>query len=167
MLLAQPAVPGEQAERILRLHGRGFSFEVVEPPGWLLDTRSAPQVANFIFYPEGGEWRGSDRVIFARFVPRRPEESTGEFLRTDRENFGKQCPLGNDGQAVSPGEAVSGFSLQRFDCPPSKPELVAVRSVPGFFVVFVLVAPEDDVPARKAFDAILRSFKWREGEVGE
>ncbi|GAB4220108.1 MAG: hypothetical protein Kow001_00480 [Acidobacteriota bacterium] len=152
---------GEAPEgRLLQLHGRGFSFEVLEPEGWVLDTESAPQIANFIFHPRGVNWRRADAVIYARFTPRRLGEPLDSFLEENRRNFYSTCPGGADSR-VEALEAAP-FQVFRFDCTGSRTELVAFAEFPGYFVIFALAGRDAAAvaPGESTLRAILQSFRW-------
>lgn len=155
---------GEVTEgKILELHGRGFSFQVLEPEGWVLDTYSAPQIANFIFHPQGMNWRRADAVIYSRFAPRNSGENLETFLQENRDQFFTSCPEGEESELKHlKGQPVEPFRLFRYTCPRGQTELVAFAEYPGHFVVFALtgrnaaaIAP-GEVPLR----GILQSFRW-------
>ncbi len=152
---------GEAPEgRLLQLHGRGFSFEVLEPEGWLLDTESAPQIANFIFHPRGVNWRRADAVIYARFTPRRSEERLEAFLEENRRHFYATCPGGTESRAVALD--TGSFQVFRFECTGSRTELVAFAEFPGYFVIFALTGRDAQsiAPGEVPLRGILRSFRW-------
>jgi hypothetical protein len=152
---------GEAAEgRLLQLHGRGFSFEVLEPEGWVLDTESAPQIANFIFHPQGVNWRRADAVIYARFTPRHPDERLASFLEENRRHFYSTCPGGSDSRVEALG--ADPFEVFRFDCAGSRTEFVAFAEFPGYFVIFALSGRDAAAvaPGESPLRAILQSFRW-------
>lgn len=162
LLLALQLAP--QQGRLLELHGRGFSFSVLEPEGWELVPRAAPQIATFIFQRKGTNWRRSESVIFVRFVPREANQSVEEFMALNRGQFLEQCPFAEDGEMEAPFEAVEDFLTAEFSCTGVREEFVAARAASRFFLVFVLSsgnpsALRADAPVLKR---ILASFKWNE-----
>lgn len=150
----------------VRLYGKGFSFQVRQPQGWTLDTRSAPQLANFIFYPEGNDWRKAEAVVYVRFVPKEGSETLEEFVMTSDRDFKESCPFGDDpDEAPVPIPAVERFLTRVYNCPGTRSEVDAVTEVPRFFVVFVLssdVSETSKAASVDAFSEIIRSFKWLE-----
>jgi hypothetical protein len=148
--------------RLVNLNGRNFSIQVLEPEGWELDTRSAPQLANFIFYPEGVNWRDSDAIVFARLIPRSSEESVEEFSAQNRIRFEEGCPFAEPEQKESLPLAVDRFAIQVYDCPGVRKEIVAITSIPGFFAVFALSLQnlEVEAGALESFEKIVDSFRW-------
>ena len=148
--------------RLVNLNGRNFSIQVLEPEGWKLDTRSAPQLANFIFYPEGVNWRDSDAIVFARLIPRSSEESVEEFSAQNRIRFEEGCPFAEPEQKESLPLSVDRFAIQVYDCPGVRKEIVAITSIPGFFAVFALSLQnlEVEAGALESFEKIVDSFRW-------
>lgn len=161
-------IPLQDEGRIVNLNGRNFSFQVLEPAGWKLDTRSAPQLANFILYPEDVDWRRAEAVVYARLIPRSSSESEEEFLAENRERFEKGCPFADPEQDDAP-ISVDRFSIQVYDCPGVRKEIFAITSVPGFFAVFALSLQNGEAEANSldAFQKIVASFKWFARRGGE
>jgi hypothetical protein len=162
ILILVPLLATESPGRVLRLSGNGFVLQLVEPDGWRLATRAAPQIANFIFHPVGEEWRRSDRVIFVRLVPRAGVESLESFIESTRGNFRERCLGGSDNLDRPTVREVPGFIIEDFSCFGMREEVLAFRQVPGYFVVFTLaVNPggslEEAVPVLRQ---ILISFRW-------
>jgi hypothetical protein len=136
----------------------------MEPEGWELATRAALQIADFILYPEGTDWRRADVVIYVRFVDHEEYENCNEFIESSREQFRAQCPLGDSEIATESLQRVSGFLVEEFRCAGIREEIIAVTDVPDRFVVFSLTAQtghsiDHSIPVLKE---ILRSFKWYE-----
>jgi hypothetical protein len=154
----------ETGDRLLRLSGSTFSIELVEPLGWKLATRAAPQIANFIFHPEGTDWRRAEAVIFVRIVPRASSETVREFIEVSDKRFRERCPF-EDGHD-NPGALyeVPGFQIGEYRCPGIRDELLAVTEVPGSFVVFTLSTESEGMVDRSApvLRKILTSFRWYE-----
>jgi hypothetical protein len=154
----------ENDDRLMRLSGSTFSLELVEPAGWRLATRAAPQIANFILHPEGQDWRRAESVIYVRIVPREKDETAQEFLESSDERFRERCPFadGEGRQAVL--QEVPGFLVREFLCPGVRDEIVALREVPGAFVVFTLSTGPGGMVEKSALalEKILVSFRWRE-----
>ncbi len=156
--------------RIVSLNGRNFSIQVLEPEGWKLDTRSAPQLANFIFHPDDVNWRRADAVIFARMIPRSSDDSEEEFVALNRTRFEEGCPFAEPEQADSQLLSVDRFTIQVYDCPGVRKEIVAITSVPGFFAVFALSLQnrEAEGSSLRSFEKIVTSFRWSaKGSAGE
>lgn len=171
VLILVPLLSTGSPGRVLRLSGNGFVLQLAEPSGWRLETRAAPQIANFIFHPVGEEWRRADTVIFVRLVPRAGVESLESFVETARENFRERCLGGADNVDRPIVKEVPGFIIEDFSCFGMREEVLAFRQVPGYFVVFTLVVHpggslQEAVPVLRQ---ILISFRWREQSepVGE
>ncbi len=154
--------PSEKDGRLLHLSGSSFSLEVLEPEGWQLATRAAPQIANFIFHPEGTDWRRAEAVIYVRIVPREETEKREEFVESSRERFREQCPFfGSEPEAKS-SQQVAEFLVEEFRCPSIRQEIMAVREVPRFFLIFSL-SGQTETPLEKyigVFRRILTSLRW-------
>lgn len=161
-LLSFQGVYTEAEGRILQLYGKDFSFKVIEPEGWVLDTRSAPQIANFIFHPVGQDWRRAEAVIFARFIARSDETTLNGFLEENQTQFEEDCPFAEGDMPEFVSEKVNDFELRSYICPGFGNEIVAVKEVPRFFVLFSLNSSMNEglkggFPALKQ---ILHSFQW-------
>lgn len=151
--------------RVVQMYGRGFSFQVAEPAGWTLDTRAAPQIANFIFHRQGENWRRSDAFILARFVKKKKDDTLQSFIEQNLDKFVVACPSGRESEERPDGlEQVDPFRVQIYDCPGVRKEVVATGDFDRYFVVFVLsserVPAMDD--ALPALEEILSSFHWFE-----
>jgi len=156
--------------RLVSLNGRNFSIQVLEPEGWKLDTRSAPQIANFIFHPEDVSWRRADAVIFVRMLPRSSDDSEEEFAALNRTRFEEGCPFAEPEQVDSPLLSVDRFTIRVYDCPGVRKEIVAITSIPGFFAVFALSLQnkEAEESSLRSFEKIVTSFRWfAKGNAGE
>jgi len=167
---AQIALPGlgDGTGRVVRLHGRNFFFEVLEPKGWTLDTRSAPQLANFIFHPTGVDWRESEALILVRFAPREPSDELEDFLKQSREGFLEDCPFAEDSDESDLGlKLMDRYRIQVYDCPGVRKEVAAITAVPGYFVIFTLSA-QSEVAFKENLDTfrnVAESFVWSELKV--
>lgn len=163
LLLFHP-VPGETEQtKPIRLYGRGYSVQVGQPAGWILDTRSAPQLANFILHPVGTNWRQADTLIFVRFNPEEPDQSLEEFLTVDREKFLEECPFGDPPGEPKTRKEAPRFRFQRFRCPGVRDELVAAVRVPGMVITFALTTQKEKGIERSlpAFLEVLKYFEWQ------
>ncbi len=147
--------------RLLHLYGSGFSFQIIEPDGWTLDSRAAPQIANFIFHPRGVDWRRAETLIITRFVSRRSSESVEDFISRSRQEFLESCPFADDEKQLHL-DSVEPFTLQVYHCPGVRKEVVASAPFAGYFVVFALSAREDKgiESALPVLRRILQSFRW-------
>jgi hypothetical protein len=166
LLVSFSFVVAQDDGKVLRLYGRDFSFQVTEPDGWMLNTRSAPQIANFIFHPRGVDWRRADSVIFARFVPRLEDETLEDFARQGREKFLAECPFADDRPPPLDLPPVDQFAFEVYHCPGIREEVVAVTAVRRFFVVFALSTQKEGA-LKEGFGAlhqIASSFEWFESE---
>ena len=155
----------ETGDRLLRLSGSTFSLEVIEPEGWKLATRAALQIANFIFYPEGTDWRRADAVIYVRFVRREEAETREGFIEASEARFREECSLIDSEEETPPlRQEISAFLVEELRCRGIREEMIAVTEVPGFFVVFSLSSQtgtsiDQSIPVLKR---ILQSFSWQE-----
>ncbi len=138
----------------VRLNGRYFTVLLTEPDGWMLDTRSAAQLAHFVIYPRGKTWRHADAVIFGRFVPREENETAEDFLRDEEDRFQLDCPGVEIRKRELDVESPYPLVVNSFHCHSSRSELVAVVTVPQSFVVFLLGANQE-----KTLDAHFAVFK--------
>ncbi len=149
--------------RMVQMYGRGFSFQVAEPEGWSLDTRAAPQIANFIFHRRGEDWRRSEAFILARFVKKQKNDTLEDFIAGNLDKFAVACPAGKEAEDQPEGLAkVDPFQVQTFNCPGVRKEVAATAEYGHYFVVFVLSsehygAVEAALPALRE---ILASFRW-------
>ncbi len=143
----------------MTLHGKGFSFQVMEPEGWTLSTRAAPQIASFVFHRQGVDWRSADALILARFVPRESGESVEEFIQSTRETFEQECPFADEESSELP---VDRFAIEVYHCPGVRKEIAAVTPVPGFFVILTLTSQDEDAyqHSLQSFRNVVRSFRW-------
>ena len=151
--------------RMVQMYGRGFSFQVAEPAGWTLDTRAAPQIANFIFHRAGESWRQSDAFILARFVKKQPDDTLKSFVEKNLDKFVLACPSGKESDDSVEGLGrIDPFRIQLYDCPGVRREIVATGEFEHYFVVFVLSSERGQrvEAAVPAFREILSSFHWFE-----
>lgn len=164
-LAGLPGVAAERepsAGRLVHLYGDGFRMTVLEPFGWRLDTRAAPQIAHFILYPEtAADWRRAPVVLLARFVP--TGETLQSWLATNRERFQEACPLGEISEEVPRAlESAGTFQVRRYLCPTGRQEWVAVRRVGRYLLIFSLSARQESMLEGHAgtFADFLRTFQW-------
>lgn len=150
---------------MVQMYGRGFSFQVAEPSGWTLDTRGAPQIANFIFHRQGENWRQSDAFILARFVKKQKGDTLQSFIEDNLDRFVIACPAGKESNGRPEGlEKVDPFHVQTYDCPGVRREVVATGDFSRYFVVFVLSSEREGAAdaALPALQEILSTFQWFE-----
>lgn len=162
-LLLSVASPAPGEGRVIQLYGRGFSFQVMEPEGWELDTGAAPQIANFIFHPKGKDWRRAEALIIARFVRREGDRGIDEFLESSREEFLQACPFGDIKPFEDPRmRSIEPFRIEGYHCPGVRQEVVATASFSRYFVIFSLSSqqPGGAEAALPALVTILSSFEW-------
>lgn len=148
--------------RLVTLHGRNFSFQILEPSGWVLDTVGAPQIANFIFHPRDTNWRRAEAVILARFVPRKSDETLSEFVSTNREHFLESCPFGEEDFETDIIKTENEFDIEVYDCPGVRKEIAAISTQPGYYVVLTL-SPQSREALDKyveIFQKVVNSFTW-------
>ena len=147
------------------MYGRGFSFQVAEPAGWALDTRAAPQIANFIFHRRGENWRKAEAFILARFVKKQKDDTLKGFLEQNLDKFVMACPSGKESNdPVESLGQVEPFHVQTYACPGARSEIVATADFEQYFVVFVLSSERQSAAesALPALHEILSSFHWFE-----
>lgn len=158
--LSPPLVAGTS----LHFSGQGFSFRILEPDGWVIDSRAALQIANFIMYRRGDDWRQADTVVFARLVPRSPEEQLKDFVEADRNQYAQGCPFFESQELDWNLSSPHQFLVRAYTCPSVRKEIVAVTRVPRFFVVFALTSqPRARAEAAfPVFQQLLSSFEWIE-----
>lgn len=154
-------LPAEEG-RIVRLQGRNFSLQLVEPEGWTLDTGSARQLANFILYPEGSDWRNAASLISVRLVSRGADQEVKDYVSKIGEEFQRYCPAGE--HTGRDADLSSPFSLYDFHCPSSRDEIIAVTSVPDYFVNISLSSQKPAVleEAYPVLKTVLESFQWKQ-----
>lgn len=158
------AIQADSEGRLLHLSGSRFTLEVLEPEGWTLATRAAPQIANFIFHPRGTDWRTAEAVVYVRIVPREEAESPEHFIESSGERFKQGCGLGEWETRAPLLSGVTSFQMVEFRCPAVRDEVVAVTDVSGAFVVFTLsVQPGGSIETmRPVLRSILMSFDWQD-----
>ncbi len=157
-------VPGTSllGSRTLKIYGKGFSFFVTEPDGWIIDARSAAQLANFVMYADGSDWRQTEVLAFGRLVERGPEESLQEFGELELIRFQQQCPelkISDSDVEFTGRRPVFAKSCR---CPGGKQEIVVFSEAPGFFAIFVLSSNDDTALTRSLspFQELVASFRW-------
>lgn len=151
-----------QEPSTVHFHGPGVEFEVGRPAGWRVDGRAAPQLAHFLILPEGENWRSSDRVIYARFVPIEAGKGLEEFLTEDRDKFEAECPFADDPLKEAGFDNLREFTFQSYHCPGVRHEMMAVQEIPRYFIVFLLTSPnrgafEESLPS---YRKVLENFRW-------
>ena len=148
--------------KTLRVNGRGFSFSISEPEGWVVDFRSAAQIANFVMHPKLSTWRESSVVVFGRFLAKQPKETLETFVDNALEEFQNSCPFFDIQDSDLELDGPQSFTTKILRCPGVRHEMVAVTEVPGFFVAFVLSAdsPNGLREAQSPFQEVLSSFLW-------
>jgi hypothetical protein len=165
LMLTTLGGPAPVEGRVVQMYGRGFSFQVAEPSGWALDTRAAPQIANFIFHRQGENWRESNAFILARFVKKQKDDTLQGFIEDNLDKFVVACPAGKESDDRPDGlEKVEPFHVQTYDCPGVRREVVATGDFSHYFVVFVLSSERESAAesALPALQEILSSFRWFE-----
>lgn len=152
-----------QAGRTLHFTGRGFSFSITEPDGWLVDLESAIQIAQFVVYPAGSNWRQAPQAIFGRFVDRRREQTLESFVSSERKRFTERCPFFEIHDLDLREDSPYRFIVKSYQCPGVRHEVVAITEVPEFFVVFVLSgnSPEGLEEGKAPLKELISSFRWR------
>ena len=142
--------------------GKRFSFSITEPEGWVIDFRSAAQIANFVMHPVETTWREASVVAFCRFIAKGPKETLEVFMEKDVREFQQRCPFYEIQDVDLEVQGARKFLTRELYCPSVRHEVVAVTEVPGFFVTFVLSSDRRD-PLRNAFSPfqeLLSSFLW-------
>ena len=112
---------------------RAFSFFVTEPDGWIIDARSAAQLANFVMYAEGSDWRQTEVIAFGRLVKRGPEESLQEFGELELIRVQQHCPELKISDSELESTSLRRFFAKSCRCPGGKQEIVVFSEAPGFF----------------------------------
>ena len=157
-------IPGTSllGSRTLKIYGKGFSFFITEPDGWIIDARSAAQLANFVMYVDGSDWRETEVLAFGRLVERGPEESLQEFGELELIRFQQLCPemkISDSGLELTGLRPVFAKSC---GCPGGKQEIVVFSEAPGFFAIFVLSSNDGKALTRSLppFQELVSSFRW-------
>lgn len=147
---------------IVRLSGRHFTVLLTEPEGWKLDTQSASQLAHFVIYPKGTTWRRAEAVIFGRFVPRGEEESAEDFVLDEEGRFQLDCPGLEIRKRKLDMESPYPILVNSFHCHGSRNELVAVVTVPSYFVVLLLGSSREETleAYRPIFKEVVEGLRW-------
>ena len=155
---AQPLEEG----RTVHLRGRNFAIQLVEPEGWILDTTAAVQLANFILYPNGEDWRSAPSLISVRLEPRRSNQTVEDYVKIISQAFEENCPFGE--YAARESDIDSRFKLFDFNCPKRQQEILAITSVPEFFVNISLSSQRPEILKEhfSALQTVLESFEWQQ-----
>lgn len=135
---------------------------MVEPEGWTLDALSARQLANVILYPQGEDWRRAPSLISVHLEPRRENQTVEDYVGRIGQEFEKHCPPGEHSKRES--DLKSPFSLYNFSCPGAQDEIVAVTSVPDYFVNISLSTQQTGTLEEhfSVLKVVLESFKWQQ-----
>lgn len=168
LLLVFCSVYPLDAGRTIRISSPQFSFLIDEPDGWMIDVRSAIQIANFVVHRQGTTWRYADVVVFGRFFPREPDQTLEDFVKDDELRFRQNCPLAQIKRLdLDLGkERYHEFLVKQYTCAGSHSEAVAMAQVPGYFVLFSLTtqkAPEILQGGMDAFKELIESFRFLPG----
>ena len=157
-------VPGTSllGSRTLKIYGKGFSFFVTEPDGWIIDARSAAQLANFVMYAEGSDWRQTEVIAFGRLVKRGAEESLQEFGELELIRVQQHCPELKISDSELESTSLRRFFAKSCRCPGGKQEIVVFSEAPGFFAIFVLSSNDGKALTRSLppFEELVSSFRW-------
>ena len=157
-------IPGTSllGSRTLKIYGKGFSFFVTEPDGWTIDARSAAQLANFVMYAEGSDWRQTEVLAFGRLVERGPEESLQEFGELELIRFQQYCPELKISDSDLGSTSLRPSFAKSCRCPGGKQEIVVFSETPGFFAIFVLSSHDRKALTRSLppFEELVSSFRW-------
>ncbi len=148
--------------RTLKIYGKGFSFFVTEPEGWVIDARSAAQLANFVMYTHGSDWRQADVLVFARMVEKGAGESLDDFGQLELIRLQQQCPELQVDDATLELKSTRPFLAKSCLCPGGKQEIVVFSEAPGFFAIFVLSSKSSQALAGSLtpFQELVSSFRW-------
>ncbi len=146
----------------VRLNSRHFTVLLTEPDGWVLDTKSAAQIAHFVLHERGTPWRQAEAVVFGRFSPRGESETAETLILEDEGRFRLECPAADVRERDLELESPYPFTVKSFRCPGSRIELVAVATLPSSFTIFVLSSGRADLLESRleAFKEILEGFRW-------
>ena len=157
-------IPGRSllGSRTLKIYGEGLSFFVTEPDGWTIDAQSAAQLANFVMYAEGSDWRQTEVLAFGRLVERGPEESLQEFGELELIRFQQHCPELKISDSDLESTSLRPFFAKFCRCPGGKQEIVVFSETPGFFAIFVLSSNDGKALTRSLppFEELVSSFRW-------
>jgi hypothetical protein len=146
----------------LRFTTPSFSFLITEPEGWMVDHRSAAQVAHLVLHEKGQAWRTARLVIYARFVPNSRDESPEDFLKADEQKFLEQCPFAEISDVDMEIGGFQQYLVKSYECPGIQTEVVAVTSLSSDFALFVLSSQRgSDISAGMGpFKEVLETFRW-------
>ena len=164
LLLMLVTLAPVQAGKKLRVHGNRFFFLIAEPAGWTVDLDSAVQIAHFVAYNQGTNWREADIVIFGRLMAKKNRETLEAFVKSDVRQFEERCPFYKIEDVQLEVKSTQRYLCKAYNCPGGRHEIVAVTEVPRFFAVFVLSSRQGEIPshALPTFEEILTSFVWVE-----
>lgn len=151
-----------EAGRTLKIHTNTFSFLVTEPEGWMIDARSAIQIASLVMHKKGTTWREAEVVVFARFIEKAESETLADFGKSHLDHFAKRCPPLNIGDLTLKLTGKRKFLTKAYGCPEGRNEVVAFTELPGFFGVFILSSRNKRAISSTLglFQAMLLSFQW-------
>lgn len=70
------------------VYGKGHSFWISAPNGWILDNSSGVNRGLYaVFYPKGLTWKNSTAVMYANTARKKADESLEDFIKGDTDNF--------------------------------------------------------------------------------
>ncbi len=157
-----------EAGRTLRIHTNTFSFLVTEPEGWIIDARSAVQIASLVMHKRGTTWREAEVVVFARFIEKAEGETLADFGKSHLDHLAERCPPLKIGDLTLKLAGKRKFLTKAYGCPEGRNEVVAFTELPGVFGVFILSSRDQSVirSALGPFQEMLLSFRWLGEEDG-
>src|SRR5260370_10752719 len=77
------------------IYGKGYSFALTTPKGWVLDTTSGRQQGlQAVFYPKGSSWKTGAAVMYANVYQKTDptKESLQTIIANDLADFRKKSP---------------------------------------------------------------------------
>ncbi|MFQ5738433.1 MAG: hypothetical protein ACE5JX_05430 [Acidobacteriota bacterium] len=151
-----------QGGNSIRISSYRFSFLINEPDEWVIDVRSAAQLANFVMYEKGTTWRNSPTVVFGRIVRRGEDETLIDFIEQSQAEFQGRCPLPKTRELDLGLEGAPTFLARSYICPGMRGEIVAITEVPHYFAMFSLAADKEQSleNSLKPFKEMLSGFRW-------
>ena len=104
LILLVVSVPGfgQKADDGSILFGRHYSFILTEPPGWIIDSKTAKsQDLQAVLYREGSSWKDAVVVMYARVIYKDETQGTvqkvisndvADFLKLSKESKVSDSP---------------------------------------------------------------------------
>lgn len=155
-----------QDDRARQFSGNGFVFGFEEPQGWTLKMNSAleSQLSNFVLYKNGYSWRDAESVIYLRLSPREKNQKLEEYVDANVESFKQYCPLFEIKDISMKSTLDRPFLTKRYECPQSRPEVIAISETGDWFVLLVLSARRSEQleKAMPDFEKVVSSFYWKD-----